>query len=327
MTEPPNDPGPVEPEHDRLPTFIISVGTQVVLKSAKRVPGADIIKPVGSVAAVLEAPASNSRPYLIRFVDGVTMRVKFAELVIRRRELEEELATPGPDLRQFVILRVAVGSRAFGLATDASDEDRRGVFLPPAELTWSLFKPPEQVEYAAEGIEEVDWELEKFLRLALQANPNILETLWSPLVLHVTVLGQELRDLRAVFLSRHLYKTYSGYVLSQFRLMRRNFEKTAKYKAKHAMHLIRLLYSGIHALRTGEILVDVGEHRAELLRIKGGGLLFEEVRTRALELDQVFQQAFTTTSLPERPDYERVNRFLLHARRRMVDDTGTGQAR
>jgi predicted nucleotidyltransferase len=222
---------------------------------------------------------------------------------------------------------VAVGSRAFGLATDTSDEDRRGVFLPPAVLTWSLFKPPEQVEYAADGIEEVDWELEKFLRLALQANPNILETLWSPLVLHVTELGQELRELRDAFLSRHVYKTYSGYVLSQFRLMKRNHDRKGTYKAKHAMHLIRLLYSGIHALKTGAILVEVGEHRDELLRIKSGALSFDEVRTRALELDQVFQQAFEATSLPERPDYDRVNRFLIHARRRMVDDARTGQAR
>jgi hypothetical protein len=62
------------------------------------------------------------------------------------------------------------------------------------------------------------------------------------------------------------------------------------------------------------------------LRIKSGSLSFEEVRTRALELDHVFQEAFATTTLPERPDYERVNRFLIHARRRIVDDAGTGQA-
>ena len=133
--------------------------------------------------------------------------------------------------------------------------------------------------------------------------------------------------MRHSFLSKHVYKTYSGYVLSQFRRMANADKSTGAYKPKHAMHLIRLLYSGIHALRTGEILVDVGEHRDELLRIKGGSLSFEEVRTRALELDQVFQQAFATTSLPERPDYERVNRFLIRARRRMVDEPGTGQAR
>ena len=57
MSELPNNPECAEHEPDRLPTFIISVGTQVVLKSAKRVPGTDLVKPVGSVAEVLEAPA------------------------------------------------------------------------------------------------------------------------------------------------------------------------------------------------------------------------------------------------------------------------------
>ncbi len=302
-----------------LPSFIIPVGTQVVLKGDRRVPGGGAVKPAGSVAEVIEAPASNDRAYLVRFVDGVTLRARFGELAVRRREVADELATPGADLRRYAVYRVAVGSRAFGLATDTSDEDRRGVYLPPAAVTWSLTKPPEQLEYRADGVEEVLWELEKFLRLALQANPNILEVLWSPLLLHADETGRELRELRGAFLSRHLYKTYSGYVLSQFRLMRRNFEKKGEYRAKHAMHLIRLLYSGVHALRTGDVLVEVGGRREELLRIKSGVLTFAEVRERALELDREFQQAFAATALPERPDYERVNDFLVRARRRMVD--------
>jgi len=310
--------GPAEPNMTDLPTFIIPVGTQVVLRTARRLPGNETVKPAGSIAEVLEAPATNRSAYLIRFVDGATLRAKFGELAVRRRELEEELQTPGPDLRQYVVYRVMVGSRAFGLATEESDEDRRSIYLPPAELHWSLFKPPEQIEAESDAVEEVCWELEKFLRLALQANPNILETLWTPTILFADETGQELRGLRDAFLSRHLYKTYSGYVLSQFHLMAKRHAKQQAYKPKHAMHLIRLLYSGIQALQTGAILVDVGEHRDELLRIRSGALAFEEVRTRALELGQVFQQAFASTSLPERPDYDRVNRFLIQARRRMV---------
>jgi uncharacterized protein len=309
-----------EPHGESVPTFIISAGTQVVLKAAKTVPGSDQVKPAGSVALVVESPVSNRRPYLIRFVDGATMRVKFGDLAIRRLEIDEEIGTPGEDLRRFVVYRVAVGSRAFGLATETSDEDRRGVYLPPAELTWSLFKPPEQIEYRSEGVEEVDWELEKFVRLALQANPNLLETLWSPLLLFADETGQELRGMREAFLSRHLFKTYSGYVLSQFRLMRRGYERSGTYKAKHAMHLVRLLFSGIHALRHGDILVDVGEYREELLRIRSGALTFSEVQARALELNRIFEEAFPATRLPERPDYDRANRFLIRARRRMVQD-------
>jgi predicted nucleotidyltransferase len=308
----------VTDEFDELPTFLIPIGTQVVLRAARRVPGSDESKPVGSVGEVVESPASNSRPYVVRFLDGTTLRLKFGELAVRRREVEEELATPGPDLGAHVILRVAAGSRAFGLAVDTSDEDRRGVYLPPAELTWSLFKPPEQIEYCRDGVEEVCWELEKYLMLALQANPNVLETLWSPTVLFADETGRALLELRGAFLSRHLYKTYSGYVLSQFKLMERAFRSNGEYRAKHAMHLIRLLYSGIHAVREGNILVDVGRYREELLEIRQGGMAFEEVRQRALALNREFQEGFTNTRLPQRPDYARVNRFLIEARRSRV---------
>ena len=85
------------------------------------------------------------------------------------------------------------------------------------------------------------------------------------------------------------------------------------------MHLIRLLYSGIAALETGEIRIDVAEHRDELLHIRNDDLPFEEVKRRAVELDERFQRAFEHTVLPEQPDYAKVDDFLIRARRRMVD--------
>jgi hypothetical protein len=303
------------------PNFIIPPGTQVVLRYARRVPGTDIEKPAGTVAEVVESPDSNDRPYLVRFLDGTEFRLKFGELLARRGDhTVEATATAGPDVSAFVVYRVTVGSRAYGLSTEASDEDRRGVFLPPAEWNWSLTKPPEQVESFAPGVEEVDWEIEKFVRLALQANPNILETLWSPVVLFADETGAELRAMRTGFLSRHLYRTYSGYVLSQFRLMKKGYDADGHFKAKHAMHLIRLLHSGIHALTEGEIRVDVAEHRDELLAIRRGEVPFDDVQKRALELDRVFQDAFTRTKLPERPDTDRANRFLIAARRRRATE-------
>ena len=305
---------------DRLPpNFLIPPGTQVVLRYARRIPGTDQEKPAGSVAEVVESPATNDRAYLVRFLDGTELRLKFGELLARRGDhTVEATGTAGPDVAAFVVYRVLVGSRGFGLSTESSDEDRRGVYLPPAEWHWSLTKPPEQVESFAPGVEEVDWEIEKFLRLALQANPNILESLWAPTVLFADETGEELRAMRSAFLSRHLYRTYSGYVLSQFRLMKRGVDADGHFKAKHAMHLVRLLHSGIHALREGEIRVDVAEHRAELLSIRRGEVPFEAIQKRALELDRVFQEAFAVTKLPEKPDTERANRFLIAARRRRV---------
>ena len=301
-----------------LPSFLLPVGTHVVLRADRKLPNSDVIRPAGSVAEVVETPATNDRPYLVRFLDGTTARLKFGELLVRRGDhsVEAPAATPGPDVSPFVIYRAVVGSRAFGLATESSDEDRRGVYLPPAEWHWSLTRPPEQAESKAAGVEEVVWEIEKFVRLALQANPNLLETLWVPQVMHADETGEELRRIRGAFLSRHLYRTYSGYVLSQFNLIEKRHAAGGSYKPKHAMHLLRLLHSGIHALTEGEIRVDVGEHRAELLDVRSGRWAFAEVKARALELDRLFQEAFARTTLPERPDTDAANRFLIAARRR-----------
>jgi predicted nucleotidyltransferase len=301
-----------------LPTFLIPTGTQVVLKVDKRLADGSV-RTHGSVAVVTESPTTNDHPYTVRFADGQTTQAMFRELAIRRKEVEDQLTRDPEDLRPFIIYRCQVGSKAFGLATENSDDDLRGIYLPPARLHWSLFALPEQIESNAGGVDEVYWELEKFLKLALKANPNVLETLWTPAVLYADETAERLRAMREAFLSRHLYKTYSGYVLSQFRRMANAQERTGTYKRKHAMHLIRLLYSGIEALRTGQIRVDVGEHREELLAIKSGAWSFERARDRALELDRQFQEAFRTTALPEQPDYQRADEFLVWARRRMVN--------
>ena len=301
------------------PDFVISPGTQVVVKVAKALPGGDEYKPAGSVGVVVEAPPSNREPYLVRFADGAEVNALFTELSLRRREVDDILGEVDEDLRSYVIYRCQVGSKAFGLATEDSDDDVRGIYLPPARLHWSLRRLPEQLEFQDGKQDEVYWELEKFVRLALKANPNVLETLWTPMVLQADQTAEELRESRQAFLSKHVYKTYSGYVLSQFRRMANAQAKKGTYKTKHAMHLIRLLHSGIAALATGEIRVDVGEHRDELLNIRDGGLVFEEVRQRALKLDQQFQEAFEKTTLPDQPDFDRVDDFLIRARRRMVD--------
>jgi predicted nucleotidyltransferase len=301
-----------------LPTFLIPVGTQVVLTADKPRRGGGV-RPRGSVGVVAESPSDNAYAYTVRFADGGTVKAYFRELALRRKEVEDHLALTDEDLRPYVIYRCRVGSRAFGLAGEDSDDDLRGIYLPPARRHWSLFKLPEQLEFAAEGRDEVYWELEKFLKLALKANPNVLETLWTPDVPLADETAAELRAMRPAFLSRHIYKTYSGYVLRQFRRMANAHARTGAYKAKHAMHLVRLLYSGIDALRSGEIRIDVAEHREQLLAIRSGAWSFEQAKARALELDREFQQAYRQTSLPEQPDYRRVDGFLIRARRRMVD--------
>ena len=167
-----------------------------------------------------------------------------------------------------VIYRCVIGSRAYGLDDEESDTDYRGIYLPPADLHWSLYGVPEQIE--SHETQEHYWETATFLVLALKANPNVLECLYTPLVEKVTPLATELLAMRSIFLSRLVYQTYNGYVLSQFKKMQADLRNQGEVKWKHVMHLIRLLISGIDVLRHGFVPVRVEEHREQLLAIKRG---------------------------------------------------------
>jgi predicted nucleotidyltransferase len=225
---------------------------------------------------------------------------------------EEELEV----YRPYVIYRCVVGSRAYGLEQERSDVDRRGIYLPPAELHWSLYGVPEQV--ADTRSDEVYWELQKFLMLALKANPNILECLYTPLVEEATPLADELRALRAIFLSHLIYQSYGGYVFSQFRKLEADLRTSGAIRWKHAMHLVRLLLAGIIALREGYVPVEVREHREELLAIRQQRMAWVDVDAWRLALHREFDAAYAATQLPERPDYARANAFLVQARRSRI---------
>lgn len=220
------------------------------------------------------------------------------------------------DLNKYVIYRCIVGSRAYGLEGAESDYDRRGVYLPSAEMHWSLYGVPEQLEN--QETDECYWELQKFLTLALKANPNVLEVLYTPLVELATGPAEELLAMREKFLSKLVYQTYNGYVMSQFSKLEQDIRNRGAIKWKHAMHLVRLLLSGITILREKYVPVRVTEHRERLLAIRDGLENWDEVNAWRLELNKQFEQAYAATTLPDRPDYEAANALLVRARRSMV---------
>jgi predicted nucleotidyltransferase len=304
-----------------IPNLILSVGTQVVTRVELRNARNEPLVPEGAVGVVVEAPGDQLHSYRVRFPDGVEGSYRRQHLTIRKHfqqagynlpETEDEV-----NLYEYVIYRCIVGSRAFGLSGDTSDTDWRGIYLPPADLHWSLAGVPEQIE--SKATEETYWELQKFLNMALKANPNVLECLYTPLVDLATPLAQELLAMRQKFLSKLVYQTYNGYVLSQFKKLEQDLRNRGEIRWKHAMHLLRLLLSGIHVLKEGELMVAVTpEQRTQLLAVKQAHISWEEVDRWRLGLHKEFEAAFATTKLPERPDYAAANAFLLKARRSMV---------
>ena len=210
---------------------------------------------------------------------------------------------------EHTILSVVVGSRAYGLDGPASDHDRRGVFAAPTRLFWRLDKPPTHLDGPRE--EEFSWEVERFCTLALQANPTVLEVLWSPLVETITDDGRALREVRRAFLSRRVAETYGNYARDQLARVRARRERTGETNHKQAMHMLRLLLAGAHVLRTGEILVDVRPLRDRLLAVRQGQAPWEDW---AAELLADLEAAAAETTLPEQPDRPAVESVLVGVR-------------
>lgn len=211
------------------------------------------------------------------------------------------------------IYACVMGSRAFGLATEGSDTDLRGVFLAPTPLFWRFEKPPTHVEGPAE--EQFSWELERFCQLALRANPNILECLHSPLVEYADDTGRELLSLRGAFLSRRVHETFTRYAHGQRRRLDADVRTHGAPRWKHAMHLLRLLTSARDLLRTGSLTIDVGDGREALLAVKRGEVPWPEVESWMARLTEEGDRAARRSPLPEEPDRRRVEDFLFRTRR------------
>jgi hypothetical protein len=216
-------------------------------------------------------------------------------------------------VRDHTIYACVMGSRAFGLATEGSDTDRRGVFLAPTSLYWCFEKPPTHVEGPAQ--EQFGWELERFCLLALRANPNILECLHSPLVEYADDTGRELLALRDAFLSRRVHETFIRYAQSQRRKLESDVRAHGAPRWKHAMHLLRLLTSARDLLRTGTLTVDVGDRREPLLAVKRGEVPWPEVESWMARLERQAEEAAHRSPLPAEPDRRRVEDFLIRVRR------------
>src|SRR6266850_73034 len=295
----------------------IFAGTQVVSLVEVRGTNNSLVHPRGAVGVVTRTPAGAETYYLVRFPDGFQASLTSDQLEVLKH-FKDRLETPDSafDLEQYIIYRCIVGSRAYGLDHDDSDTDRRGIYLAPADLQWSLFGAPEQFEDNA--TQSCYWELQKFLTMALKANPNILECLYSPMVEKVTPLSEELVAAGQSFLSQMIFQTFNGYAMSHFKKIEQDMRNSGEIKWKHAMHLLRLLLTGAATLREARVPVRVEAHRDRLLTVKHGELPWTEVDAWRKELHHDFERAVTETKLPERPDYEAANFFLIKARREMA---------
>jgi predicted nucleotidyltransferase len=223
------------------------------------------------------------------------------------------------------------GAHLYGFPSPDSDYDLRGVHLLPPEEVVGLETGPETVEKSGvhDGLEIdlVTHDARKFFGLLLRKNGYVLEQAFSPLVVRSTPEHAELKRIAADCITRHHAHHYLGFAETQWRL----FQNDSPPHVKPLLYVYRVLLTGIHLMRTGEVqanLVRLNEdfrlaHILELIERKLAG----PEKCRLEQVDVAFHQrqyerlrgelekACEESSLPEAPKGAvALNRLLVRIR-------------
>jgi predicted nucleotidyltransferase len=145
------------------------------------------------------------------------------------------------------------GAHLYGFPSPDSDYDLRGVHVLPVREVVGLDPGRETLESSGvrDGLEIdlVTHDVKKFFGLLLRKNGYVLEQLYSPLVVHTTPEHEELKQIASGCVTRHHVHHYLGFAETQWKL----FEKESPRRVKPLLYVYRVLLTGIHLMRTGEV--------------------------------------------------------------------------
>jgi predicted nucleotidyltransferase len=239
------------------------------------------------------------------------------------------LATiPKPWMKDHIILFGRTGSCAYGTNTEESDEDYKGVCIPPVSYFLGLESFSEYNNANGKNFKNTTGDIDvtvlhinKFVKDALKGVPNNIEMLFLEPedYLYLNDFGKRLRDIRHQFLSKRIMQKFGGYARSQAEKMKHmssNRDGRAAlvqdhgYDTKFYMHTVRLLTSAIEILQTGTF--STRHPQAEFLKeIRKGKHTLDEALRFIQYLETELNTAYGSTDLPDEPAQTLIDQWLV----------------
>lgn len=240
------------------------------------------------------------------------------------------------------------GSYAYGTNTEDSDIDLRGVFL--SDKREILLNNSMKLVDTRKDTDTTIYALKKYVDLCAKGNPAALELLYNrpECYLYVSDIGMELIKNRDMFLSKKIWYAFNGYSQALEEQTIRLYDETIltedqinlvkKKVCKAMMHVIRVIHNGTALLKTSTMQTYNFELlRQSLLLLRDGayctsmvikGRAAGDIIKRFVPSNdfrelfdcfyQAFENAFKTTTLPDEPDWDRINNFLMTTNERIV---------
>ncbi|HEX4960582.1 MAG TPA: nucleotidyltransferase domain-containing protein [Thermoanaerobaculia bacterium] len=224
------------------------------------------------------------------------------------------------------------GAHLYGFPSPDSDFDLRGSHVLSVDECLGLSEPAETItlSHVRDGLEVdlVTHDARKFFTLLLRNNGYVLEQLYSPLVVFTTWAHQELKEIARGCITRRCLRHYRGFARNQWEM----FARESPRRIKTLLYVYRVLLTGIHMMRTGEVegnllkcnadmglsfiddLVARKMEGAETSALSEADLSFHQSQVR--ELQGVLADAASTSRLPQEPTVRpALNDLLLRIRR------------
>ena len=224
------------------------------------------------------------------------------------------------------------GAHLYGFPSADSDFDLRGAHLLPLREVVGLKPGPETIEQmgmrGALELDLVTYDAARLFQLMLKKNGYVLEQILSEHVVTTTEVHQELIQIARQSATRFHSAHYRGFAHSQLKL----FYNGEEHRVKPLLYTFRVLLTGIHLMKSGEIEPNLVRLNAEaklpylddLIAQKTSGPEKATVRSGDLNLYQTeverlfaeLEAAEAATHLPsERPELpNRLNDLLLRLR-------------
>jgi predicted nucleotidyltransferase len=230
---------------------------------------------------------------------------------------------------------VIMGSTAYGVSSNTSDIDIYGFALPPRALIF----PHEAGEIQGFGTQlprfqnfqrhhikdqdtgyDIDiYNIVRYFDLCMGCNPNMIDSLFVPerCVLHMTPVGQRVREKRKLFLSKKAWHTFKGYAYAQLHKIKTKLSEGSRaelvkkygYDVKFGYHVVRLLNEVEQILSEHDI--DLERNREQLKAIRRGEWALAYLENWFAEKEKALEDVYLKSTLQHKPDETKIKDLLL----------------
>jgi len=262
---------------------------------------------------------------------------------VTQKLTKKGLISPPSFVPTNVMYETIMGSEAYGVSTDSSDMDVYGFCVPTKEIVFPHlagelaqfdWKPDKKRfgQFLADHVDVEDerggkgrqydltiFNIVKFFKLVTENNPNVVDSLYTrqECVLHITQVGNMVRENRHIFIHKGCWNTFKGYAFSQLHKMRtkepegkrKEIREEYGYDVKFAYHVVRLLDEVEQLLMHGDM--DLMQAREHMKAVRRGEVPEEEIREWFSVKEKELEKLYHQSSLPDRPDKKRIKKLLL----------------